>query len=165
MRSHEEIQLVRWKEKSLLSIIGRFKISSPEPRNAESAGDNECSKAPQYPWPCALQDVLAACTLPSMSFLSCLTTAAFGNIVIDLYLTQPPHDALHAAIPAAKIVLAGDSAGAGLCVTLLTVIRDMGLSMPAGAVLISPWVDLTHSFPSVMKNTETVRHCLCLPLG
>lgn len=28
--------------------------------------------------------------------------------------------------------------------------------MPAGAVLISPWVDMTHSFPSVMKNTTTV---------
>lgn len=27
--------------------------------------------------------------------------------------------------------------------------------MPAGAVLISPWVDLTHSFPSIMGNTET----------
>lgn len=28
--------------------------------------------------------------------------------------------------------------------------------MPAGAVLISPWVDLTHSFPSVMENASTV---------
>ncbi|RDB22775.1 AB hydrolase superfamily protein C4A8.06c [Hypsizygus marmoreus] len=90
-------------------------------------------KAPQYPWPCPLQDVLAA----------------------YLYLTQPPPGALHSAIPASKIVLAGDSAGGGLCLTVLTILRDLGLPMPAGAVLISPWVDLTHSFPSVMHNIET----------
>ncbi|KAJ6598872.1 Alpha/Beta hydrolase protein [Mycena vulgaris] len=90
-------------------------------------------KAPQYPWPCPLQDVLAA----------------------YLYLIRPPPDALHKAVPASKIVLAGDSAGGGLCLSVLAIIRDMGLPMPAGSVLISPWVDLTHSFPSVMQNTET----------
>ncbi|KAF7798891.1 hypothetical protein EIP86_010119 [Pleurotus ostreatoroseus] len=73
----------------------------------------------------------------------------------DLYLTNPPEGALHKPIPPSKIVMAGDSAGAGLCVSVLTVLRDLGVELPAGAVLISPWVDLTHSFPSVMKNTET----------
>ncbi|KAJ7714315.1 alpha/beta-hydrolase [Mycena maculata] len=90
-------------------------------------------KAPQYPWPCPLQDVLAA----------------------YIYLIRPPPDALHKAIPASKIVLAGDSAGGGLCLSTLSILRDMGIPMPAGCVLISPWVDLTHSFPSVMENTET----------
>ncbi|KAJ7781052.1 Alpha/Beta hydrolase protein [Mycena metata] len=90
-------------------------------------------KAPQYPWPCPLQDVLAA----------------------YLYLIRPPPNAPHQAIPPSKIVLAGDSAGGGLCLSTLAILRDMGLPMPAGAVLISPWVDLTHSFPSVMQNTET----------
>jgi hypothetical protein len=33
----------------------------------------------------------------------------------------------------------------------------MGIPLPAGAVLISPWVDMTHSFKSVMTNTKTVR--------
>lgn len=37
---------------------------------------------------------------------------------------------------------------------LLQVIRDQGLPMPAGASLISPWVDLTHSFPSITMPTE-----------
>ncbi|KAF8969460.1 hypothetical protein BDZ97DRAFT_1653726 [Flammula alnicola] len=90
-------------------------------------------KAPQYPWPCPLQDVIAA----------------------YLYLIRPPPGALHKAIPNSKIVFAGDSAGGGLCLTVLTVLRDLGLPMPAGAVLISPWVDLTHSFPSIMKNYDT----------
>lgn len=29
------------------------------------------------------------------------------------------------------------------------ILRDRGIPLPAGAILISPWVDLTHSFPSV----------------
>ncbi|KAI0700770.1 alpha/beta-hydrolase [Cytidiella melzeri] len=90
-------------------------------------------KAPQYPWPCPLQDVLAA----------------------YMYLIDPPADALHSAVSPSKVVFAGDSAGAGLCLTALTVLRDMGIELPAGAVLISPWVDMTHSFPSVMKNTPS----------
>lgn len=75
----------------------------------------------------------------------------------DLYLIEPPPGAPHKAIPPSKIVFAGDSAGAGLSLTLLTVLRDMGLPMPAGAVLISPWIDMTHSFPSIMSNTPTVK--------
>ncbi|KAH9482748.1 AB hydrolase superfamily protein C4A8.06c [Psilocybe cubensis] len=90
-------------------------------------------KAPQYPWPCALQDVLAA----------------------YFYLINPPHSAAHKPIPPSKIVFAGDSAGGGLCLTTLTILRDLNMPMPAGAVLISPWIDLTHSFPSVMQNYET----------
>ncbi|PPR04039.1 hypothetical protein CVT24_010614 [Panaeolus cyanescens] len=90
-------------------------------------------KAPQYPWPCPLQDVIAA----------------------YLYLIRPPPGALHKAISPKKIIFAGDSAGGGLCITALTVLRDMGQPLPAGAALISPWVDLTHSFPSVMENTDT----------
>ncbi|KAF3492396.1 lipase/esterase family protein [Arthroderma uncinatum] len=32
---------------------------------------------------------------------------------------------------------------------MLVTLRDQNVPLPAGAVLISPWVDLTHSFPSV----------------
>jgi hypothetical protein len=91
-------------------------------------------------------------------------------------MIRPPPGALHSAIDPSKIVFAGDSAGGGLCVNVLALLRDMSLPMPAGAVLIrfvfllphdiavavslifiknSPWVDLTHSFPSVMQNTKT----------
>jgi len=47
------------------------------------------------------------------------------------------------------IAIGGYSAGGGLCMALLLLLRDEGLPMPAGAYLISPWVDLTHSFPLV----------------
>lgn len=35
---------------------------------------------------------------------------------------------------------------------MLVTLRDRGLPLPAGAILISPWVDLTHSFPSVVGD-------------
>ena len=37
---------------------------------------------------------------------------------------------------------------------LLVILRDQGLPAPAGGILISPWVDLTHSFPSVVKDNS-----------
>lgn len=85
-----------------------------------------------------------------------ITTPDVLILIIDFYLTQPPPGALHKSVAPGKIVLAGDSAGGGLCVAALTILRDMGITLPAGAVLISPWVDLTHSFPSIMSNEKTV---------
>lgn len=89
--------------------------------------------APQYPFPCALQDLLAA----------------------YLYLIKPPSDASHQPVQPAHIVVAGDSAGGGLTLALLQILRDTGLPLPAGGILISPWCDLTHSFPSIHTNTAT----------
>lgn len=34
------------------------------------------------------------------------------------------------------------------------ILREQGLPLPAGAILISPWVDLTHSFPSVAGDAS-----------
>ncbi|KAF8317651.1 alpha/beta-hydrolase [Clavulina sp. PMI_390] len=108
--------------------------------------------APQYPFPCQLQDAIAA----------------------YLYLINPPPGALHKPVPPSQIVLNGDSAGGNLVIGLLQVIRDtvlpapipgfekLGnekdgwkLPMPAGAILVSPWCDMTHSFPSTVENTAT----------
>ncbi|GAA6058704.1 hypothetical protein JCM10212_003392 [Sporobolomyces blumeae] len=89
--------------------------------------------APQFPFPCALQDALSA----------------------YLYLIRPPPGAKHRPVDPAKIVIAGDSAGGGLSLALLCMIRDSGLPAPAGGILLSPWCDLTHSFPSILSNTET----------
>lgn len=38
-----------------------------------------------------------------------------------------------------NIIIAGDSAGGGLCLALLQILRDTeGLTLPAGGILISP---------------------------
>ncbi|KIK95764.1 hypothetical protein PAXRUDRAFT_826684 [Paxillus rubicundulus Ve08.2h10] len=89
--------------------------------------------APQYPFPCALQDLVAA----------------------YLYLIKPPPDASHRAVKPAHIVVAGDSAGGGLTLAFLQILRDTGQPLPAGGILVSPWCDLTHGFPSIHTNTAT----------
>ncbi|MBS1122664.1 MAG: 6-hexanolactone hydrolase [Deltaproteobacteria bacterium] len=50
------------------------------------------------------------------------------------------------------IVLGGDSAGGGLALTILLALRDAHEAQPRGAVLISPWVDLSASQPSVTAH-------------
>jgi acetyl esterase/lipase len=49
------------------------------------------------------------------------------------------------AIPASKIAIGGDSAGAGLTVALIARLRDAHEELPACAWLVSPWTDLTLS--------------------
>jgi len=111
--------------------------------------------APQYPFPCALQDLLAACMyINEHNFLNDLPRQSLA----DLYLIKPPSDASHQPVQPAHLVVAGDSAGGGLTLALLQILRDTGLPLPAGGILISPWCDLTHSFPSVHTNTATVSY-------
>ena len=80
--------------------------------------------APQFPFPCGLHDCLAA--------------------YLHLLTIQPPE----------TILLAGDSAGGGMVTALLVLLRDQGIPLPAGGILLSPWVDLTHSFPSVAEDNK-----------
>jgi acetyl esterase/lipase len=54
--------------------------------------------------------------------------------------------------PNAPIFVAGDSAGGGLGLSLLVRLRDLGLAMPNGAFLLSPWTDLTVCGASVDGN-------------
>jgi acetyl esterase/lipase len=55
---------------------------------------------------------------------------------------------------AGDIILAGDSAGGGLVMALLLSLRDAGEQMPAGAVLLSPWLDLTASGESMQTRAR-----------
>ncbi|KAI9840834.1 MAG: hypothetical protein M1838_003881 [Thelocarpon superellum] len=43
--------------------------------------------------------------------------------------------------------------GARVFARMLVTMRDQGIPLPAGAILLSPWVDLTHSFPSCAADT------------
>ena len=51
-----------------------------------------------------------------------------------------------------NIVLAGDSAGAGLVMSVLLATRDAGMPLPAAGVCFSPWVDLECSGESMSAN-------------
>lgn len=56
---------------------------------------------------------------------------------------------LEEGISPEKIVIAGDSAGGGLTVATLLNLKDGKTPLPAAAVCISPWVDLTMSGESM----------------
>ena len=53
-----------------------------------------------------------------------------------------------------EIILSGDSAGGGLSLVLTNKIRHLGLPMPVGLILLSPWTDLTMSGESVKTKVE-----------
>jgi acetyl esterase/lipase len=72
--------------------------------------------APEHPFPAALDDAVAAWR----------------------YLRG-------IGIEAGKILVGGDSAGAGLTLALLQQLREAGEALPACAWLVSPWTDLTMS--------------------
>lgn len=82
--------------------------------------------APEHPFPAAPQDCLAA-----YQWL------------------------LNSGVPPEHLVVVGDSAGGGLVLALLVKLAQAALPQPAGAVLISPWLDLTLSGASYTTNAET----------
>jgi monoterpene epsilon-lactone hydrolase len=56
-----------------------------------------------------------------------------------------------------NIVIAGESAGGGLCLAILLALKDRNIPLPAAAVAISPWTDLTCSSDSYKtKNRVSV---------
>jgi len=64
------------------------------------------------------------------------------------------YEALLAQTNPASIVIAGDSAGGNLALVTLLRARARGLPLPAAAVLLSPWTDLTGSGASMQLNRK-----------
>ncbi len=55
---------------------------------------------------------------------------------------------------ASRVMLAGDSAGGGLTMATLLSIRDKGGILPVGAMMFSPWTDLTASGESATSRAD-----------
>jgi acetyl esterase/lipase len=82
--------------------------------------------APEHPYPAAFEDALAA------------------------------FDALRAVVTG-PLLVGGDSAGGGLALALLMALRDRRAANPNnaqanGAILFSPWTDLTGESPTIRQN-------------
>ena len=106
--------------------------------------------APQHPFPAALLDLF----------------------LVFLNLIYPPRGSCHEAVSSDSIILAGDSAGASLCLALVQVLlrlhdpqfstgasvkfngQVVRVPMPAGVAVLSPVGDLMASFPSWTQNAE-----------
>ncbi len=82
--------------------------------------------APEHPYPAALEDVLKA-------YRGLLARGYSGS----------------------DIVLAGDSAGGGLCLATALSLRDSGDPMPAAVICLSPWADLSNSGASHAANAKS----------
>ena len=81
--------------------------------------------APEHPFPAALEDA----------------TAAYHWL-----LTQ--------GVDPSQIIIAGDSAVGGLTLGTMLTLRDAGEQLPAGAVCISPWMDLTLTGASIQSKAK-----------
>jgi epsilon-lactone hydrolase len=87
----------------------------------------------------------------------CLADAARSGVLVPDYRLAPEYpfpaaveDAVRAYLwlldqgtDAARVTVAGDSAGAGLVLSLLLTLRRQSLQMPGAAVLLCPWTDLS----------------------
>jgi monoterpene epsilon-lactone hydrolase len=80
--------------------------------------------APEHPFPAAFDDVLA----------------------VWRWLRN------NQGVAAGSIAVAGDSAGGGLALALQVALRDRGEQLPAAAILMSPWTDLTVSGASITER-------------
>lgn len=81
--------------------------------------------APEYPYPAALLDAYAA----------------YRWLIEQGWCSE-------------QIILAGDSAGGGLAMSLCHYLKDLGQQLPSGIVAMSPWTDLTASGESYDTNYE-----------
>lgn len=82
-------------------------------------------RAPEHPYPAALDDVKEA-------YLALLAQGWHAD----------------------QIVLGGDSGGCTLILALAIALRDEGLALPSCLVMISPYLDLSLSLPSVKANAK-----------
>lgn len=82
--------------------------------------------APEHPFPAALDDAIEA-------YLWLLARGADPT----------------------RTFVGGDSAGGGLTLSLLLALRDRGIPLPAGAFLLSPWVDLASTGDSIRSNARS----------
>jgi acetyl esterase/lipase len=82
--------------------------------------------APEHPFPAGLEDALAV-----------------HRHLRDAEGVDPAH-----------LVVAGDSAGGGLSLAAAVALRDAGEPVPAGVVLLSPWLDLTLSGASIRELAD-----------
>jgi epsilon-lactone hydrolase len=103
---------------------------------------------------------IAPLSKPHWSIIGVLLRRTNATITVPLYPLAPEHTAsevfpalraLYDTVQAegAPIVLAGDSAGGGLALSLALQLRDAGATLPSSILLFSPWLDLTMTNPGI----------------
>jgi monoterpene epsilon-lactone hydrolase len=101
--------------------------------------------APEHPFPAAVDDALAAWRWLRREYGPNAFGSALGSDSADCGHTGRRLDP-------SSLAVAGASAGGGLALALLVALRDAGEELPAAAVLMSPWTDLSCSGPSMTER-------------
>ncbi|PIE97613.1 MAG: N-acetylphosphinothricin-tripetide-deacetylase [Treponema sp.] len=120
------------------------------------------------------------------SFAASLSTASESMLVLPEYRLSPefPFPAAledvynvysylceHKNISPSKIILCGDGAGAAMATSLVHYLKKKDLPIPAGLVLISPWLDVSleklegHRKKDLFLNTEILENVASLYVG
>lgn len=122
------------------------------------------------------------------SLVGALVQRLGGEAWVPAYRLAPEHqhadalaDALgayrmlieHKGVLPSRLVVAGDSAGGGLALSLVLALRDAGLPRPAAVVTFCPWADLSASGASLEENSarcsmfaaDTIRRAAQLVVG
>jgi len=73
--------------------------------------------------------------------------AAFNDVIVSWEYVKKIH-------PNSSILVAGDSAGGGLCLSLILKLKNTDHTIPDGALMISPWTDLSVTGKSVDENRK-----------
>lgn len=100
-------------------------------------------------------------------------SALLDGLIAYLSLVYPPPGSYHTAVPASHIILAGDSAGGGLCLALVQLLLQINrtassgksisfygqtislpLPLPGGCATQSAWTDMTRAMPSIYANAQ-----------
>ena len=104
---------------------------------------------------------------------SAFPAALLDSYIAYLSLLYPPPNSFHEPVKAKHIIFAGDSAGGNLCLALTQLLLQLNrsatageafqfqehtvalpLPLPAGIAGHSPWLDMTHCFPSKWANAK-----------
>lgn len=99
--------------------------------------------------------------------LARMATGCRARVIAPEYRQAPEHPypaqlddaravyrALLGEVRPGELLVGGESAGGNLALALLMALRDSGEPLPACALLMSAWVDLTSARPSMLENAR-----------